>query len=77
MMSPCAYFTVSICPTEMHTSAVMSGSCHGVNEIFTLLECNAAWNNSSSSSSGPGAYSPDVLQPIGLLCDPEPPPPVV
>jgi hypothetical protein len=27
----------------------------------------------SSSSSGPGAYVPDVLQPIGLLCDPYPP----
>ena len=30
---------------------------------------------SSSSSSGPGAYAPDAPQPIGLLCDPEPPPP--
>jgi len=28
---------------------------------------------SSSSSSGPGAYAPDALQPIGLLCDPYPP----
>jgi len=25
----------------------------------------------SSSSSGPGAYAPDALQPLGLLCDPE------
>ena len=28
---------------------------------------------SSSSSSGPGAYAPDALQPIGLVCDPYPP----
>ena len=26
--------------------------------------------SSSSSSSGPGAYAPDALLPIGLLCDP-------
>jgi len=25
---------------------------------------------SSSSSSGPEAYAPDALQPVGLLCDP-------
>ena len=25
------------------------------------------------SSSGPGAYAPDALQPIGLVCDPYPP----
>ena len=24
----------------------------------------------SSSSSGPGAYAPDALQPVGLLCNP-------
>jgi len=29
--------------------------------------------SSSSSSSGPGAYAPDALQPLSLLCDPCPP----
>jgi len=29
----------------------------------------------SCSSTGPGAYAPDAPQPIGLLWDPEPPPP--
>jgi hypothetical protein len=28
----------------------------------------------SSSSSGPGAYAPDALQPVGLLCNPVNPP---
>jgi hypothetical protein len=28
----------------------------------------------SSSTSGPTAYTPDALQPIGLWCDPESPP---
>ena len=32
---------------------------------------------SSSSSSGPGAYAPDALQPIRLLCDPDLHPPMV
>jgi len=30
-------------------------------------------NTSSSSLSGPGAYAPDALQPIGLLYNPYPP----
>jgi hypothetical protein len=28
----------------------------------------------SYSSTGPAAYAPDAPQPIGLLCNPEPPP---
>jgi len=47
---------------------------HGCEFEYRLLlyeEMN--WHGSSSLSSGPGAYAPDALQPIGLLCNPYPP----
>jgi hypothetical protein len=34
--------------------------------LLQVLSC-------SYSSTGPRAYAPDAPQPIGLLCDPEPP----
>jgi hypothetical protein len=49
---------------------------------FSLLKWPTRWNFVvqfivpfySYSSTGPRAYASDAPQPIGLLCDPEPPP---
>jgi hypothetical protein len=51
-------------------------SCTGDRKILTnpqQTNTSAYYIFSSSSSSGPRAYAPDALQPMGLLCDPCPP----
>ena len=43
-------------------------------KIMQHMSCSDNIFPYSYSSTGPGAYAPDALQPIGLLCNPEPPP---
>jgi hypothetical protein len=65
--------------TQIFSSPLHTVTLHVIVFILmgggTKLSKEHTTTSTSSSSTGPRAYAPDAPQPVGLLCDPKPPPP--